>query len=52
MTWYCTVRGCARPFSQGPDHLPEPCPDCWKEGWRTDAFGNTYRIQPQEPANA
>lgn len=45
MIWYCIVKGCGKPFSQGEDHLPEPCPACWKEGWRIDAVGNLYQVK-------
>ena len=51
MIYSCTVRGCGRLFNQGNDHLPEPCPECYRAGWRTDCFGNTYRIDPLPAAD-
>ena len=49
MIYTCTVPGCGRSFEQGGDHLPEPCAPCYRAGWRTDAFGNTTRLQPKAP---
>lgn len=48
MIYTCTVPGCGQSFEQGEDHLPEPCPACWKLGWRTDSAGNTYQVKPIE----
>lgn len=52
MIYSCTVRGCGRTFEQGADHLPEPCPECYREGWRTDCFGNTRKTDPLPAATS
>jgi hypothetical protein len=47
MIYVCPVRGCGKVYEMGEDHQAEPCAQCYREGWRTDEFGNTHQVKPQ-----
>lgn len=50
MIYVCTVAACGQLFDmRGDDHRPQPCLACWREGWRTDDFGNTYQELARVP---
>lgn len=37
-------------LSEGKEDYPrDPCEDCWKLGWRSDACGNLYQVKVLRP---
>lgn len=50
MIYVCPVLGCGRLYEQGEDHRAnEPCPNCWRAGWRTELDGTPYRLEGSRP---
>jgi len=48
LIYTCPVKDCGVMYEMGEDHQAEPCLSCWRQGWRTDAFGNVWQELPRQ----